>query len=153
MNKYDFNEGIIEEVIKFTVHGKAVPKQSGKITTQYGKPRMYKDARVKRWEHDVMIQCLHHIPQTPFKCAILNLDFFYPWPKSWSKKKINWHKDNNFPYKITRPDRDNLHKNVADALGNKFWLDDSHIVDGRISKKYGDQYYVEIEIIGINYPY
>ena len=152
------NSDIVKQVINFTVYGKAVPTQSARFTMQSSytsKPRLraYQPKRVTDWKDNVVLQSLEHIPEKPFNAAIVDLEFVYPWPKSWSKKKKKLHVDNEFCFKITRPDRDNLHKGVMDALEGKFWIDDSNIVDGRISKKYGDSFALNIKITGIDYPF
>lgn len=59
-----------------------------------------------------------------------HITFYIPMPQSWSeKKKRSW---NGTPHQ-QRPDKDNLEKALLDAL----FSDDSHIWDGRVTKRWG----------------
>ena len=46
----------------------------------------------------------------------------------------------------SKPDRDNLDKLVLDALTGIFWIDDSQVCDGRITKQYSSRPRTEITI-------
>ena len=64
--------------------------------------------------------------------------FHIPMPKSWSKKKKDFH--NHRPH-LQKPDVDNLFKALADAI----YSDDSHIWDVRITKLWSETGMIEIE--------
>ena len=58
--------------------------------------------------------------------------------KSWSKKKLRALEDGEILYKITKPDIDNLCKNLFDCCNGLLWCDDSRIVEIKnIKKVYG----------------
>lgn len=152
---------ILGKQISFRVIGKSVPKQSaqfhvtgkgrkvdyvtGKITERY-KLRSYQPDKVVNWHNEIILQSIPYIPETPFRCAVLNVTYVYCWTKTFPERVKKWMKENNFFWRLKRPDRDNLHKNTCDALSGKFWNDDSTVVDGFIAKKWGDSNYVNIEI-------
>lgn len=69
----------------------------------------------------------------PLDCAVLLIVLaIFPYPGSWSQKK----RDAN-PYKISKPDCDNISKLVKDALNGVVWLDDARIAESHIVKEYG----------------
>lgn len=57
--------------------------------------------------------------------------FVFPRPKNrtWKNKPMprEW--------KVTKPDRDNLDKQILDALNGLLWRDDAQVVDGRLTKQ------------------
>lgn len=65
--------------------------------------------------------------------------FVLPMPKSWSKKKRD--KMDGQPHQQT-PDKDNLEKALLDAI----FTDDSTVWDGRVSKIWGIQGKIIIEV-------
>lgn len=70
-----------------------------------------------------------------------HVTFILPMPKSWSKKKRD--KMNGAPHQQV-PDKDNLEKALLDSLfGN-----DSHIWDGRVTKRWGLSGAIQVEIAG-----
>ncbi|EOB6961935.1 RusA family crossover junction endodeoxyribonuclease [Staphylococcus aureus] len=64
----------------------------------------------------------------------IELDFYFPLLKSWSKKKKN---EMVGQYKVTKPDIDNLIKTVLDACNGHVWKDDNQITEITSSKRYG----------------
>ena len=65
--------------------------------------------------------------------------FVLPMPKSWSKKKKA--EMDGKPHQQT-PDKDNLEKALLDAL----FQDDSHIWDGRVTKRWGQEGQIIIDV-------
>lgn len=79
----------------------------------------------------------------------IDLTFFMPIPKSWSKRK----KDDARFMRIlptTKPDWDNLGKLVCDALNRVLYVDDSQIVDARVRKLYADIPRIEVTVEALN---
>ncbi|CAA4740554.1 phage protein [Staphylococcus aureus] len=64
----------------------------------------------------------------------IELDFYFPLLKSWSKKKKS---EMVGQYKVTKPDIDNLIKTVLDACNGHVWKDDNQITEITSSKRYG----------------
>lgn len=61
--------------------------------------------------------------------SAVHITFYLPMPKSWSKKKKELHNGRKHQQ---RPDLDNIAKALADAL----FIEDSHIWDERITKRW-----------------
>lgn len=68
--------------------------------------------------------------------------FSYTVPKSWSKAKKE-----SVRYKTSKPDLDNLAKTVLDALNGIAFVDDSQVVDLRLSKVYADKEGTNIKVV------
>jgi len=103
-----------------------------------GKVRFFKKKKVKESE-DTFFGLLHpHAPQTPFSGPVcLCIGFVFPWRKSESKRIIKGY--SLYPV-TTRPDLSNLVKTIEDVMTTlRFWEDDGQISSLSISKNYGDQ--------------
>lgn len=68
---------------------------------------------------------------------------FYPWPKSWSKKRLKTAKETG-SLKTSKPDLDNIEKFYADVLTGIAWKDDAQVVQSWSEKRYSDKCGVEI---------
>jgi Holliday junction resolvase RusA-like endonuclease len=72
------------------------------------------------------------VPARPLEGPLrLTVDFYYPWRKSESKKA----QAGGMLAKTTKPDIDNLFKNLADTMqASCFFVNDSQLADVRIRK-------------------
>ena len=79
------------------------------------------------------------------KLAKVEIQAFYPIPKSWSKKKRN---DAIFDRirPTTKPDCDNIIKVVLDALNGVAYYDDKQVVSVSCEKFYGETGYLRVRI-------
>jgi len=79
--------------------------------------------------------------------AIKKLNYQFEYPKSWSKTKKQ-----NTKYKTSRPDlHDNLNKALFDAMEGVLWDSDHNVVlIENLSKTYGDEYLITMEIECLN---
>lgn len=79
------------------------------------------------------------------KLARVEIQAFYPIPKSWSKKKRN---DAIFDRirPTTKPDTDNIIKVVLDALNGVAYYDDKQVVSVSCEKFYGETGYLRVKI-------
>ncbi len=67
----------------------------------------------------------------------LNLQFFYPIPKSWSQKKKEAARLGQIvPDK--KPDSSNVLKSVEDGFTGVVWVDDCQVVDHHITKRFSE---------------
>lgn len=67
----------------------------------------------------------------------LKLQFFYPIPKSWSKKKQEAARLGQIvPTK--KPDSSNVLKSVEDGFTGVVWVDDCQVVDHHITKRFSE---------------
>lgn len=68
----------------------------------------------------------------------LKLQFFYPIPKSWSKKKQEAARLGQIvPTK--KPDSSNVLKSVEDGFTGAVWVDDCQVVDHHITKRFAEE--------------
>lgn len=129
-------------MIAFTVPFQVKPKQS----TRFGGKRSFPDAKVKRNAQGLTALIAEHRPPKPLEGPIsLSLVFVYPWRKAEPKKNRVGMKP-----KDTRPDLDNLTKQVCDVMESTgFYTNDSQIAKYELSKWYGDapELHVELSMI------
>ena len=69
------------------------------------------------------------------KLIRLELEFYFPPLKSWSKKRCS---EMIGQYKGKKPDIDNLMKTVLDAANKHLWQDDGQIVEIKSFKRFSD---------------
>lgn len=72
-------------------------------------------------------------------------------PESWSKKKRRAALDGTL-LPIQKPDRDNLDKNILDALEGVVFKNDAQICEGETKKRFGEEPYVLLEISAVKTP-
>lgn len=113
----------------FTVYGLPKPK---------GRPRMtrsghiYTPAQTKKYETLIKKEFLKHTKAykdgfTPIENAVsIRLAFFFPIPKSYTKKKRLEIEMSDYIYTKT-PDIDNLMKSVLDGLNKVAFVDDKQV--------------------------
>jgi Holliday junction resolvase RusA-like endonuclease len=81
----------------------------------------------------------------PLDCAVrLQMVATMPVPTSWSKKKRAQALAGEIQ-PVVKPDVDNLLK-MADALNQVVFHDDRQVVEGRITKRYGERPSLRVEI-------
>ncbi|ENJ41658.1 RusA family crossover junction endodeoxyribonuclease [Staphylococcus aureus] len=84
-------------------------------------------------EHKKYLQ--EQMPKLNLENALkIELEFYFPPLKSWSKKKKS---EAIGQFKVTKPDIDNLIKTVLDACNDHVWKDDNQITEITSSKRYG----------------
>lgn len=89
---------------------------------------------VSTWKQLIACHCVGRGPAAPLDCPVrVDLAFFMPRTQKLLKKSSP-----AGPIPMARkPDRDNLDKLVLDVLKNEgWWVDDSRVCDGRITKSY-----------------
>ena len=112
----------------------------------------YKAVAQRRAEETINAYLLPHIPKKPLSGPVcLTVKAFLPIPKS----KPKWWKESAALGRIvptTKPDLDNLMKNVKDCLTDmRFWTDDKVVVSygEGTGKYYSDQPRWEIKIVEV----
>lgn len=103
------------------------------------------DKKGTETQNDLMTMLLPYQPKEPLQGAlILKVDWIYPWRTSEPKKN----KVNGLMPCITKPDCDNLSKQLQDCLTKlRFWEDDAQVFQLIFSKYYGDYSGIDIEIL------
>lgn len=110
-----------------------------------GKPKFFKKKKVKDSENTFHALLFPHRPWKPFEGPVcLCLSLVFPWRKSEKKSVVNKY----LLYPITtRPDLSNLVKTIEDVMTTlRFWNDDGQVSTLNISKSYGDEPGIKLNI-------
>ncbi len=113
--------------------------------------RAYKDGEQELNEATILTHIIKHAPAEPLQGALeLTVRACLPLPKTKEKqwlKKAEAGKLTGADRPITRPDIDNLVKQIADCMtAARFWEDDKQIVSLTANKFYSRVPYWEIEV-------
>ena len=138
--------------MKLTILGIPLEKQSARFAKRGKFMMSYQPKKITNWVAQARMQILEQLPQDwkPLdgNVIITKLEFIFPPLKSWSKKKLKTLQDGGLIYKTTKPDLDNLQKNIYDACNGIVWIDDARIVEIQsIRKIYGDVPRIELEVL------
>lgn len=142
-------------ILSFTIPGKVQAKQSARfrqINTKSGKSfiQSYQSAKVIHYAEFVKICFMNAYPDFDYtvfndKMLAIKVIAYFEIPKSKSKKfKESALKGEVNP--ITKPDTDNISKNIKDALNKIAYPDDCQIVTEIIQKRYSETPRAEITI-------
>lgn len=135
------------KTIEFTLPIIPKAQQRFKMTTR-GKHGIVYKGEIQRKNEDSIISLMNQYrPEIPLQGPVsLTIIAYMPIPKSKSKKwKILASYGVITP--ITKPDLDNLIKNIKDCMTTlQFWNDDSQVVDIKAQKKYSEFPCWEIKI-------
>ena len=89
----------------------------------------YQKKELKDNETNSRFDIKHQLPKdfVPYANIPLQLEltFVYPPLKSWTKAKMKQLENGEVIYKTTKPDNDNLQKNIADILNGLVYTDDA----------------------------
>ena len=102
---------------------------------------------------DFLAKCMAKRPDKPFTGPVqLDATFYFQRPKShYRTGKYSGELKPNAPYwHISRPDKDNCEKMIADAFEGVYFRNDSQICSGTTSKIYSETPRVEIKIQELN---
>lgn len=103
-----------------------------------GQVRFFKKKRVIESEQSFHALLFPHRPSVPFEGPVcLCIGLVFPWRKSEAKRIMRAY--SLYPIQ-TRPDLSNLIKTIEDVMTTlRFWNDDGQISSLNISKQYGDE--------------
>lgn len=119
--------------IAFTVSGVPTAKGRPKFARMGSNVRAYTPSKTVAAEQTLTARALPYKPSAPLSEPLrLYVEFTFPVPSSWSKKK-----QNSADAHVTKPDLDNLVKLVKDSLNGVFWIDDKQIYELTARKVYG----------------
>lgn len=146
-------------MLNFTIPGKVQAKQSAKfrqITGRNGKDfiQSYQPSKVVHYAEWVKICFMQKYPEhNPMifkdKQLVIKTVAYFEIPQSKSKKfKEQALQGSKRP--ITKPDTDNIAKNIKDALNKLAFPDDSQIVTEIIEKRYAENPGAEVFIKDID---
>jgi Holliday junction resolvase RusA-like endonuclease len=135
--------------MKLIIKGEPMAKQSFRFTMQ---GRKYPDKEVKEWAGQARAQIEAQLPQghIPYQKGVIikDLTFAYPVLKNTPGYQLRHLDQGGLLYKKTKPDLDNLQKNLFDACKGVVFLDDSQIVEiTNIKKIFARQPEITFEIV------
>ena len=110
-----------------------------------GRVRFYVKKKVRQSENFLAALLSMHVPDVPFSGPVsLTARWEFPWRKSERRGTVK----TGVPIPHTsRPDLDNLEKNLLDVLTRlNFWTDDSLVTEKSTSKWWGPKPGIDIEI-------
>ena len=134
------------DIIKVEILGIPKPKQSARFRIAQNKAgkqfiRSYQKKEVVDNEANIAYIVMQQLPKDfiPFdKAVAVKVEYVFPPPSGWSKKKILQLKNGEIIYKDTKPDlTDNLNKGLIDALSGIVYVNDSRIAEIYAVKYYG----------------
>lgn len=120
-------------ILAFTIPGEPVHAARPRAVSIGGHARIYSPKQnvvSKQVIMDFASKAMNGSPplEGPIK---LHIEATYPHPGSWSKPKRE-----RTPWKISKPDWDNIGKLAADALTGIVFRDDAQVVQASVIKRY-----------------
>ena len=130
-------------LIKINIPGKPVPKQGAK----FNKSHAYIPSNVKAYERKVRQQAIIAMMSKPvIKGSVsVSITIYRSTLAGFSKKRYEAALRGEYR-PVTRPDVDNVAKNILDALKGTIFKDDAQVVDLHVSKYYGKSAHVDIVV-------
>ena len=114
------------------IKGIPLQKQSAKFVRTNNFIRSYQPKKVVDWMAQARLQIIEQLPDShiPYDNEVIinRLVFVFPPLKSWSKTKMKQLESGVVLYKSTKPDLDNLQKQIFDCCTGLVFVDDSRIV-------------------------
>ena len=138
--------------MKLTILGEPKAIQSVRVRNAGSFIQKYQPKENLTYKNWIRLEVKQQLEQdfVPWSKGIIvkELNFIFPIPKSFSKKKTQAIKDGEIIYKTTKPDlMDNLSKGLFDALEGLLYKNDSQICECQSSSKfYGEIPRIELEI-------
>lgn len=132
-------------------------KPTGKGRPKFGNGRTYTPAPTRAAEarvRDAWVEA--GCPRLPEGPVWLYLEVVVERPAShWKKDGTLSAAGERLPYPLTRPDLDNVLKLVSDALNDRAYKDDAHIVDAREVRRWAaprEDGHVRLELRALGVP-
>jgi len=133
-------------VIQFTVYGDPVAQGRPRFSNRGGFVKAYDPQKSRDFKDYVRLAASEHAPDQLLDEPLnLEVTFYRPIPKSFSKKKTT-EAENGEILPTSKPDIDNYLKGVKDALSGIIWRDDNCITDVLMRKRYSNRPRIEITV-------
>jgi len=133
-------------VIQFTVYGDPVAQGRPRFSNRGGFIKAYDPQKSRDFKDYVRLAASEHAPDQLLDEPLnLEVTFYRPIPKSFSKKKTT-EAENGEILPTSKPDIDNYLKGVKDALSGIIWRDDNCITDVLMRKRYSNRPRIEITV-------
>ena len=132
--------------MKITIPITPVGQMRARSTAVNGRARTYKAPKQRAAEEDIMAALSWEAPKTPITGPLeVTVDAYLPVPKTFSRMKKAMAMSGEMR-PTTKPDADNLGKNILDCMNGLVWEDDRQIVGLMVRKFYSDNPRWEVEI-------
>ncbi len=124
---------------------KSLSKNSKVLFTRNGFPGMTDSKSTANSKSTILQLFAPHMPAKPFEGPLkLSLYFFYPFPKSTSKKELAL---GSRPM-VVKPDVDGIASGVLDCMTTlRFWQDDAQVYCLRVDKFQSETCGIRVEIL------
>ena len=133
-------------MIQFTVYGDPVAQGRPRFSNRGGFVKAYDPQKSRDFKDYVRLAASEHAPDQLLDEPLnLEVTFYRPIPKSFSKKKTT-EAENGEILPTSKPDIDNYLKGVKDALSGIIWRDDNCITDVLMRKRYSNRPRIEITV-------
>lgn len=133
-------------MIQFTVYGDPVAQGRPRFSNRGGFIKAYDPQKSRDFKDYVRLAASEHAPDQLLDEPLnLEVTFYRPIPKSFSKKKTK-EAENGEILPTSKPDIDNYLKGVKDALSGIIWRDDNCITDVFMRKRYSNRPRIEITV-------
>ena len=122
--------------VEFVIDGRPVAKERARVL-KYG--RTYTPKKTRDYER--LVKQVYELQVGEYlgeSALLVEIDFYFTIPKSYTKKRIESIKSGQELY-TKRPDLDNLAKTVTDALNGVAYKDDNQIIEMKLRKHYGNE--------------
>ena len=137
--------------ISFFCKGKPQGKERPRTVRKNGKVWSYTPKRSKEYESKVRSSFLDNPDffDCPFDTSkyegkvFVYIIAYFKMPNSWSESKRFL---NNNQSVLKKPDADNIGKSILDSLNNIAYVDDSQVANLTVSKRYGVEEGVKVEL-------
>lgn len=126
-----------------TLPGAPIGKGRPRISTRGGFARAYTPQKTRDYEEYIGTLAMLTAGMPTKDTVTVQIDFFYPIPASWSKKKRDAAEGE--PCQV-KPDLDNAGKLILDALNEIVYEDDKQVVCLSLKKQYSSNPRTEIDI-------
>jgi Holliday junction resolvase RusA-like endonuclease len=124
------------ELAFLTIDGEPVAKGRPRFRVIRKFVQTYTPAKTKKAEQHIREEIKKQFVRKPFTLPlVVELDFFFSIPKSYTKKQRQYIEDNYY-YHTHKPDCDNLAKLVLDAMNGLVYEDDKQVFGLMITKRY-----------------
>lgn len=132
--------------MKITIPITPVGQMRARSTAVNGRARTYKAPKQRANENEIMVTLTGSAPKTPITGPLeVTVDAYLPVPKTFSRMKKAMALGGELR-PTTKPDADNLGKNILDCMNGLVWEDDRQIVGLMVRKFYSDNPRWEVEI-------
>lgn len=129
-------------MLELLIPGECVPKGRPRFTKS---GRVYTPKKTLDYENYLKSQFKKAGVKPTDKAVAIEIEVYRQMLKSWSKKKREQALEGGI-HPVTRPDVDNYIKSILDAGNGWLYVDDSQVVDLKVSKSYGRRLHVIIRL-------